>query len=132
VLLVSACQFPYTIKLWHTVHTFIRGDVSTSRTKTFTTLQLSMARKNLILTAVHWPKICNPDSEQIGIVASTVLPVTIKNDVSEIVLQAVRQNVSLLLTEFQTVDIKDVTYWKNVGNSMTVLNYAPQGKLNII
>ena len=89
--------------------------------------------KNLILTAVHWPKICSPDSEQIGIVASTVLPVTMKNGVSEVVIQAVRQNnVSLLLTEFQTADIKDVTYWKNEGNSMTVLNYAPQGKLNII
>jgi len=44
-------------------------------------------------------------------VASTVLPVTMKNGVSEVVIQAVRQNnVSLLLTEFQTADIKDVTY----------------------
>lgn len=64
-------------------------------------------KKHLILTAVHWPKICSPDSEHNGIAASTVPPVTMKNGVSEAVIQAVRQNnVSVLLTEFQTAEIK--------------------------
>ena len=66
-------------------------------------------KKSLILTAVHWPKIWNPDSEHIGTAASTVLPVTMKNGVSEAVIQAVRQNnVSELITELQTAEIKDV------------------------
>jgi hypothetical protein len=33
-------------------------------------------------------KICSPDSEQTEIAASTVLPATVKNGVSEVVTQA--------------------------------------------
>ena len=70
-------------------------------------------KKNLILTEVHWPKIWSPDSQQIGIAASTVLHVTMKNGVSEVVIQAVwRNNISVLLTEFQTAEIKDVNILK--------------------
>jgi len=59
-----------------------------------------------------------------------------KKGVSEVVIQAVRQNkISVLLNRIldcRNKRRKHIVIMKKNSNSMTVLNYAPQGKLNII
>jgi len=65
-----------------------------------------------------------------------VLPVTVKKGVSEVVIQAVRRNnISGLLnriSDCRNKRRKHIEIMKENSNSMTVLNYAPKGKLNII
>lgn len=59
-LLVTSCQHPYLIKLWHSINVSVRCDMPASWKKTFPAPSLNMMSKNLTITAVQWTKTCRP------------------------------------------------------------------------
>ena len=87
-LLTVACLFPsadccYKTLTWNLKCNCYIHCMSARQSKTFQVPSLNMMRKNLILTAVHWTKIVDPNSQQSGMTASATLPAILWNDLNE-------------------------------------------------